>query len=147
MEKIKTIFISIALLLCCTPICGQEFTSGSLYYRITSSKDKTVGVCQPWGVGVSYSGSISIPETVTYNDEVFNVTSIEFNAFVGSSRLISVDIPNSITIIEGNAFSGCSGLTSISIPNSVTTIEGSAFSKCRGLTSITIPESVISINY
>ena len=54
-----------------------------------------------------YSGDIVIPESITYNNSKYSVTSI------GKS-----------------AFSFCTGLTSITIPNSVTSIDESAFDFC-----------------
>jgi hypothetical protein len=47
-------------------------------------------------------------------------------------------IPNTVTSIEYSAFDGCSKLTSISIPNSVTIIRASAFDRCSKLTSISV---------
>lgn len=65
---------------------------------------------------------IVIPETVTYNETEYSVTSIGNSAFYGFSSLTSITIPNSITTIGNDAFYFCSGLTSIAIPNSVTNI-------------------------
>ncbi len=76
----------------------------------------------------AYTGSVVIPETVTYNGITYPVTSIGDYAFSGCSGLTSVDIPNSVTNIGNAAFSNCSNLTSVTIPNSVTSIGGSAFS-------------------
>ena len=115
-----------------------------------------------------YSGSVVIPETVTYDGTTYSVTSIgdwafayceslisitignsvtsiEIYAFSSCSSLTSVTIGESVTSIENYAFVGCSSLTSITIPNSVTSIGGSAFAYCTSLTSVTIPESVTSI--
>ena len=78
----------------------------------------------------SYSGSITIPETVVYSGTTFSVTSVGVSAFDGSSDLISVTIPNSVNSIGDYAFYECSGLTSITIPNSVTSIGESAFDGC-----------------
>ena len=75
------------------------------------------------------------------------VTSIGQYAFSGSTRLTSINIPNSVTTIGQYAFSGCTGLTSINIPNSVTTIDDYAFAYCTGMTSITISKSVTNIGY
>ena len=93
-----------------------------------------------------YSGDIVIPESITYNNSKYSVTSIGNNAFWGCSGLTSVTIPNSVTSIGDKAFYYCRGLTSVTIPNSVTSIGKSAFSFCTGLTSITIPNSVTSID-
>ena len=94
---------------------------------------------------VRYSGSVIIPESVTYEGKTYSVTSIGLSAFDGCSGLTSITIPNSVTSIGIKAFADCTSLTSITIPNSVTSIGSDAFSHCSGLTSITIPNSVTSI--
>ena len=93
----------------------------------------------------SYSGTVVIPEIVTYNGNTYSVTSIGYAAFDDCSSLTSITIPNSVTNIGDNAFYRCSGLTSVTIGNSVTSIGSYAFYRCSGLTSITIPNSVTSI--
>ena len=50
-----------------------------------------------------YSGDVVIPETVTYNDVTYSVTTIRKNAFTGCS-LNSIEIPSSITKICQEAF-------------------------------------------
>ena len=92
-----------------------------------------------------YTGSVVVPEMVTYESVEYSVTSIGNYAFSGCTGLTSVTIPNSVTSIGIVAFFSCSGLTSVTIPNSVTSIGNGAFSYCSGLTSITIPNSVASI--
>ncbi len=92
-----------------------------------------------------YFGEVIIPESVTYNDVTYSVTSIGDYAFYHCSGLTSVTIPNSVTSIGYSAFEYCSGLTSVTIPNSVTSIGNEAFAGCSGLTSVTIPNSVTSI--
>ena len=92
-----------------------------------------------------YSGNIVIPESITFKNSIYSVTSIGDGAFNGCSGLTSVTIPNSVTSIGNEAFRSCSGLTSVTIPNSVTSIGNDAFRSCSGLTSVTIPNSVTSI--
>ena len=122
----------------------------TIYYEITSlSAPYTVAVTYQ-GTAYNeymdeYTGSVTIPEKVTYNGKTYSVTSIGSWAFYECSGLTSVTIGNSVTSIDSSAFSGCSSLTSITIPNSVTSIGGSAFSGCSGLTSVTIPNSVTTI--
>jgi hypothetical protein len=82
-----------------------------------------------------YTGSVVIPETVTYNDVTYDVTSIGESAFSSCWNMTNVIIPNSVTNIGAGAFRGC-GLNSINIPNSVTSIGGQAFRESH-LTSIT----------
>ena len=95
-----------------------------------------------------YSGAVVIPESVTYNDQTFSVTSIGYNAFYGCTGLTSITIPESVTSIGNSAFYKCSGLTTVTIPNSVTSIGDYTFYGCCGLTTVTIPNSVTSIgNY
>ena len=93
----------------------------------------------------SYSGDVVIPESFTYGERTYSVTSIGYNAFKGCSGLTSVTIGNGVTSIGTEAFRGCRSLTSITIPNGVTSIGNYAFIDCTGLTSITIPNSVTSI--
>ncbi len=60
-----------------------------------------------------YKGSVEIPETVTYNDGTYSVTSIGQSAFYECRNLTSVTIPNSVTSIGDRAFYYCPGLTSV----------------------------------
>ena len=92
--------------------------------------------------------SITIPQTIMYNDKTYSVTSIGKSAFRGCSDLTAITIPNSVTSIGEAAFGDCYSLTSLTIGNGVTSIGEWAFSGCSGLTSLTIPNSVKSIgNY
>ena len=86
-----------------------------------------------------YSGSVTIPEMVTYNGTTYSVTSIGDRAFASCSKLTSITLPNSVTSIGDYTFYNCSGLTSITIPNSVTSIDADAFYGCSYyVTSITL---------
>ena len=148
MKNLKHLFTAL-LLLCATAVAAHDFEVGGIYYNVLSETDKTVAVTFK-GTTYSeysdeYSGSVVIPESVTYNGSTYSVTSIEECAFGGCSSLASIEIPNSVTSIGTFAFGGCSSLASIEIPNSVTSIGNIAFSGCSGLTSITIPNSVTSI--
>ena len=120
---------------------AQSVEIDGIYYYLYS--DNALVTSNP----NQYSGSVVIPEKVTYESVEYSVTSIGNSAFWDCSGLTSIEIPNSVTSIGYNAFSNCSGLTSVTIPNSVTSIGDGAFYYCSGLTSVTIPNSVTSIGY
>ena len=71
---------------------------------------------------IEYSGDIVIPESITFDNSKYSVTSIGDEAFAYCRSLTSVTIPNSMTSIGYRAFASCRSLTSITIPNSVTSI-------------------------
>lgn len=143
----KSLVLAVIGLLCSMSVRAHDFEVDGIYYNITSADDKTVEVTYKGAAiyEVEYSGSVTIPETVTYNEHTYSVTEIAFCAFQYCSGLTSVKIPNSVTNIWYSAFDGCSSLTSVTIPNSVTNIESHAFARCSSLTSVDIPNSVTYI--
>ena len=120
---------------------AYDFKVGKIYYNITDETKKTVEITYEYtgtyGAN-SYYGGVVIPESVSYNDNIYSVTSIGSHAFSASSALTSITIPNSVTSIGQSAFKGCSGLTSVTIPNSVKTIGDRLFADCAGLTEINV---------
>ena len=74
-----------------------------------------------------YSGSVTIPETVTYKGTTYSVIYISSEAFKGCSSLKSVTIGNNVTSIGDWAFEDCTSLTSVTIGSGVTSIGSDAF--------------------
>ena len=114
---ILSVFFSISASADVVEVVGVYYDISGTTATVTSGDNK-------------YSGDIVIPESITYNNSKYSVTSIGNNAFWGCSGLTSVTIPNSVTSIGDKAFYYCRGLTSVTIPNSVTSIGKSAFSFC-----------------
>ena len=146
-HSIKFLFLlAVILLPAIASAYAYDFEVDGIYYGYFGGNQVYVRDADDELDTPDYSGSVTIPETVTYNGTTYSVTYIE-RAFYACSELTSVNIPNSVTKIGQDAFMGCSSLTSIDIPNSVTSIDNYAFAYCSGLTSINIPNSVTSISY
>lgn len=135
-----------ALFLTSIPLSAYDFEVDGIFYNILDETAKTVEVTNYFYSG-TYSGDISIPNSVTYSGTSYSVTSIGYQAFYLCPELTSVTIPNTVTSIGDYAFKGCTGLTSVTIPNSVTSIGYSAFNGCTGLTAVTIGNSVTEIEH
>lgn len=150
----KQVLILLAILTqAIAPTFAYDFSSrdtgNTLYYTITGPN--TVAVTHPNSSAPFWtmqpSGSLIIPYNVWHENQRYEVTSIDNNAFSGCIYITSLSIPNSITSIGWYAFSGCSGLTSVTIPQSVTNIAEGAFSNCSNLEQITLPDTLDAIEY
>lgn len=144
MKKLLTL---LTLCTCSLSAFAYDVEVDGIYYNLIK-KAKTAEVTykeEDYWSCESYSGNVTIPETITCEDVEYKVTSIGFAAFSFHSSLTSVIIPNTVTEISHSAFWNCYGLTSISIPNSVTSILNSTFNGCSNLITATIPNSVTSI--
>mgnify|MGYP004445481807 CR=1 FL=1 len=124
---------------------AYHFESNGIYYNILSEEDKACEVTYKNVSYNSYTGSINIPSSVTYNGTTYSVTEIGYMAFYECTGLTNVTMGNSVTTIDHYAFYKCTGLTNVTIPNSVTTIGEGAFSGCSGLTGINIHNAITSI--
>ncbi len=127
---------------------AQEFTSGSMRYKVTDAEEKEVecqGLEDKSSVG---SFSLEIPNTVSYNGIGYAVTSVGDSAFYGCSGFWSgFVLPEALMRIGDYAFSGCSGLIqALTIGDAVTEIGDYAFSGCSGLRkTLTIGDAVTEI--
>ena len=124
----------IVLLISCSSVAKAEsndpsdFVIDGIYYNVIDSKLQTVEVSHTKYYSV-YSGAITIPEKIVYDDEVYQVIGIGANAFRDCDNLTSLEIPNSVTTIGSGAFYRCGSLANITIPNSVTSIGSGAFAR------------------
>lgn len=108
-----------------------------------------------------YSGSVVIPETIKYDGNSYNVTSIEDGAFYKCNGLTSISLPNTIKEIYRYSFEGCDNLTSVHIsdlsawckidymgePSSTNPLEYAhhLFLNGKEITELNIPSDITSI--
>lgn len=89
-----------------------------------------------------YSGSVVIPEKVTYMGVTYDVVVVGRSAFEACDKLTSVVIPNSVRMIQSSAFYKCFALKNVSIPDSLSVIDSYVFAGCRSLANVTLPKKM-----
>ena len=149
----KVLFVLAILIANC--ISASAFTVDGVRYSINN--DNTTVTVAGYPSDSEPTGNLTIPESVTYGDISYPVTSIGDEAFGSCSGLTSVTIPNSVTEIGSGAFDACSGLTSIKVEsgNSVydshencnAIIETATNTLISGCKNTIIPFSVTSIGW
>lgn len=141
-KKITKTLVAIVCLLCSIHATAHDFEINGIYYNITSDVENTVAVTHYGEVSIAapdeykYTGVVTIPESVTYNETTYNVTTIDSIAFKQCTELTQITIPNSITSIGNNAFNGCSGLSEVTIPASITSLGDYSFANINNLNAI-----------
>ena len=124
MKKFKKLAMVMAGLWCCMVANAYKFEVVGIYYYflITAEVEvtyKKMNYSSDYANDEYAAGKVEIPESVTYHDVSYTVTSIGNYAFRGCTGLTSITIPNSVTSIGNHAFFGCYGLTNIIVANSV----------------------------
>lgn len=118
---------------------SQTFTENFITYQVlTNTSNVTITNYDVVGGTV-----VDIPATVTNNNNTYNITVINTNAFSNKGLTSISMVPNSITSIGNGAFA-LNQLNTVVIPNGVITIGVDAFYQ-NALTSIDIADSVTSI--
>ena len=88
---------------------------------------------------------VTIPESVEYENQSYNVVAIGNSAFEGCRKLTSVNIPASIKNIGMYAFHDCEELASVTFNDGLESIDNAAFWLCEKLNNVVIPKTVNSI--
>ena len=142
----KKLLLLFCLLLTTLSCMAHDFEVDGIYYKITSSSflSYTVEVTYRGDsydlYSNEYTGSVTIPKSVTYNDYTYNVTTIGKRAFRNCTGLTSVTIGGNVYGIRAEAFRNCSSLTSITIPQNVSSIDYEVFQGCSSLSTIIVDE-------
>ena len=144
-----TFFKTLAAMLACLMAfhaSAYDFEQDGIYYQIGSSGTSALVTYKDTNYN-SYSGTVIIPESVTYNGNTYRVVQINPYAFKNSTELKRVVIPNSVSYVMNYAFQGCTGLTNITLPENFYTCYSYAFDGCTNLKSvICLMQSPVSWN-
>ncbi|MBQ8961985.1 MAG: leucine-rich repeat protein [Ruminococcus sp.] len=119
----------------------------------TSAEDSLPIVLTEPGTGVSYTCSVTDPDTMSITivsaqvpEELTDlvipdilggcrVTALGEKLFLGCEKLSSVTLPDTLVSVGGMAFSGCYGLREIVLPDGLTELGSSCFAGCGALSS------------
>ncbi len=136
--------VLVTAMMCALGASAYDFEYGGYYYNILT--DSTVAITYKTYAGNSYSGNVIIPEGVrnTSTYTYYTVTEIDDYAFMGSTSLTSVTIPNTVTLISSSAFQNCTALRSVVMGKNCSFYDPTyygytlnVFQNCPNLTSIT----------
>ncbi len=167
MKQIKLIILLATLF----NIVGQKASAydckiDGIYYDLDD--DNNLAYVTSSGYSNSYSGTITIPATISYESKVYNVSGVRYNTFKGcnitkvilnnnsiakrdytySYSLANVFTPSVQEYVLGDevksigsyAFWGCESLKSITISKNLNRIGSSAFVDCNSLNKVIVQD-------
>ena len=135
MKKLLTLFLALTGVL--------AVNASVIIDNISYTEDET-----NWTAEVSMcnkTGDIEIPETISFDNKTFTVTSVNGGAFYEKTGITSVVLPNTVTLIWPQAFANCADLKSVTLGDGLEQIQSGTFSNCTALREITIPANVYTI--
>lgn len=133
---------------------SEDGQSDEIYIAITTANIPSEKSIASIGAGACMScvaSTVEIPENITsiksysfgYSQiqtlKIKSRCTIHSNAFVSSSRLVTVDFGDTISIAS-IAFLNCTKITSILIPSACTSVLGTSFQGCSGIKNISVEE-------
>lgn len=101
----KTKLLTILLLVFTSTIKAIDFKVGNLYYKLLSSKNKTVTII--YSDEYTTLKEVIVPDSVAYDNTTYSVISISKNAFQYCSSIERMTLSSNITSIDKSAFIGC----------------------------------------
>jgi len=145
---ISCVFSSFAVLaLENPPMVINTAVVDNITYSIISMPSGTVN-------GIAYVGdgfgpavnagttSVTVPVSVKINNQIYDVSGVNWLAFVYCDRLTDVILPDSVREIGCGAFIGCSSLSNIQLPKNLQKIGDNAFMSCTALAEVNLPASL-----
>uniref|UniRef100_UPI0003B5D83E leucine-rich repeat domain-containing protein n=1 Tax=Butyrivibrio sp. AD3002 TaxID=1280670 RepID=UPI0003B5D83E len=120
-----------------TPAVDTEFEDNGYSYKVTSA-DEVAFI----GITDKTAKTVTIPDTVVYQNNTYKVTAIADKALCGCKKLTSVTVGENITSIGASAFAKCKKLKNVTIKSaSVKTIGKKAFFKNSKKLVVKVPKT------
>ena len=142
---LKTLLFILPLWLCMNALADEVITVNGVKYSLYGTEAKVTGYDSS-----TLPANVSIPNTVYYNGQTFNVTKIGDNAFYKCSIIESLVTAENVASIGYCAFYNCSNLESIDLKGVVTigysTYNGSSFSECNKLAKANLGSKLSTID-
>lgn len=145
----KKFLLSLAMMSAMLLQAQTQFTVDGLIYEVLDNN--CVALVSEKDYQSSYTGDVVVPETVENSGSKYTVTTIGPYAFY-SSKVTSVQLPNTITTIYDRSFNYAKSLTTINIPASVKNyintsspneaIINASFKGCNSLKNVTLEEGL-----
>ncbi len=141
MKKLLTTLVLVITAL--SAFAADAVQIGDFYYELNDNMKRAYLKKNPNGVS-GYTGVITIPAEVTYNETTYSVVSIDFMAFQDATGITEVEIPSTVTNIGTQAFYGCTNLKKVTLHEGLTYLGNRSFAKCTSLETLTLPASLTS---
>lgn len=109
-----------------TVVKGKTYQCGNYKYKVTTVANGKTGKVTLTAPVKKTLTKVTIPATVSINNETYKVTAVGKNAFKNNQKLKSVTIGKNVTKIGANAFYGCKKLKTISIKSTALKSVGKA---------------------
>ena len=131
-KTLQFIFPIVILFFSCASSFAHDIEVDNIYYNISS--DSTLEVTFKGNYDTQYTeyfDTVSIPTYVSYNNNLYTVTSVGNNAFYNCKTVTTVNLPESINSIKSYAFCNCIKLDSITGANYISIVGNGAFTNTK----------------
>ncbi|MBO4798891.1 MAG: leucine-rich repeat domain-containing protein, partial [Candidatus Methanomethylophilaceae archaeon] len=118
------------------PVTGESFIADGLIYKIISESPMSVSL-------IGSEGNIEdliVPDTVSYLQYTFAVSSVGSGAFFRMDSLKTVNL-GSVSTVGSSAFKQCRNLVSVDVGENLKSIGSYAFYKCFKLKTVNLEDS------
>lgn len=141
----KKLFTFLLALVATLAQASSIFQVDGLLYETLNTSAKTVALIGYYDKG-NTATTLTVPGIVTYNNQKWQVTVIDRNAFANNTYLEKVNIHYGVRDIRRSAFNGCTSLKTVQVRSSANVISDLAFANCSSLTNVALAGNVKTIS-